>query len=509
MPSSIKRNYTPIIILSVITILSVAITFSYALTLRYELKTGASDGLSFAQTLFNLINGNGLVSTVPPPYIEQSWLGVHFSPILYALAPIYYLFPYVETLVFIHSLFIALAAIPIFFIARTILRSDWYALTISVFYLISPFVVNAQIWDFHEIAFAPLTISMVLWAVVNKNKIWLCIFCAILLTIKEHYGLAVFGTGLLWAWHWREPKFGITLSAFGLLSFFIVIKILMPHFNPLGIATMLNAKTELGFFSWLSSPFSDSGLLLKQIIDAIFYSILLLAGFWFQPILSIAWLLPSIADMTVNTLSTQHVMRAPYSYHSAAIIPVLLIAYVKTISRRYTRTTKIKTWEILAVTAVITVAFSYNFTALPRLPNNIFEFSAPHFSLTEKDEASLNSIIEIIGKTSPVAGQVNILPHIPVRRIMYIFPDKFTDVDYIIINTTILFKNRPSFFNRDYFNAIEEVMNDRNWEIALYQDNWLLFKRGNEGNHDLWESVKKDLNEIRIKTELLNKSLKP
>jgi uncharacterized membrane protein len=210
---------TPCLILAILIIAEIILTYSFALTLRYELKTGASDGLSFAQTMFNFINGSGLISSVVPPFIEQNWLGFHFSPILYAIIPIYYLFPYIETLLFIHSFFIALAAVPIFFIAKKLLESQWYALVIAIFYLVNPFVFNAQIWDFHEIAFAPLTISLMLWAVINKHKYWLVFFCVILLTIKEHYGLAVFGTGLLWAWHWRDPKFGLGLAAIGLISF--------------------------------------------------------------------------------------------------------------------------------------------------------------------------------------------------------------------------------------------------------------------------------------------------
>ena len=505
----LKYKDLPIISLFILIILSGIITFIYALTLRYELKTGAADGLSFAQVIFNFINGRGLVSTLHPPYVEQSWLGIHFSPILYVISPIYYLFPYIETLLVFQSFFIALAAIPIFFTANKFLNSQWYSLVIAIFYLTNPFIVNAQIWDFHEIAFAPLTLSLMLWAVVSKNRIWLVIFCAILLTIKEHYGLAIFGTGLLWAWHWRDPKFGLALAIFGLISFIVVIKILMPYFNPFGVATMMNTETGLGFFGWLASPFADIGFLVRKIIDAIFYSILLIAALWFQPIFSFMWLFPSLADMAVNTLSTQNLQRQPYSYHSAAIIPILLIAYTRTISARYTSTTNLKTWEMLTVTALMSVGFSYGFIALPPLPNNLFELSAPHLSLSDEDKSARDDIIKIIGETSSITAQVNILPQIPVRRSMYNFPDKVTDIDYILLSPKIIFKNRPSFFDKDYFGAIDKIMNDKNWGIAYYKNNWLLFKRGGENNQALQDSAKKDLHELQIKVEELNTRLKP
>lgn len=507
-----KQNQAFIILLVFIA-LSVSITFSYILTMRYELKTGAADGLSFVHTLFNFLNGRGLSTTIAPPYVEQSWLGVHFSPILYILSLVYYFFPYIETLLAIQSFFIASAAIPIFFISKTFLKSHWYALLVSIFYLLNPFVINAQIWDFHEIAFAPLVISLILWSVVNKNKIWLCIFCTILLTIKEHYGLAVFGTGLLWAYYWREPKFGLIIAALGLLAFFIVIKIIMPYFNPLGSAAMLNDETGLGFFTWLHNPLQDSKLLVKQVINAIFYCILLVSAFWFQPIFSPIWLLPSMADMAANTLSTQELMRTPHSYHTASIIPVLLVAYVKTISARYSATTKLKLWEMLSVTALMVVAFSYFFAALPTLPNNIFEFSKPRFSLSPEDDSARREIIKIIGHNSSVAAQFNILTHIPLRKEMYIFPNKFEGADYIVLNTRILFEKRPIFFEENYFTATKKIMNDKNWKLLLYQNNWLLFKKTTnpdniDENKTLLDLAKKDFLELETKTKEHNDTLR-
>lgn len=507
----IKQNWSFICLL-VLVFLSGIVTFSFLLTLRNELKTGAVDGLTFAQMLYNLLDGRGLTTSIPPPYVEQYWLGFHFSPILYLISPVYYLFPHIETLLVIHSFFIASAAIPIFFIARNLLKSANYALAVAVFYLINPFVINSQIWDFHEIAFAPLTISLILWAVINKNKTWLCIFCGILLTIKEHYGLAVFGTGLLWAWHHRDPKFGLSLALFGLVFVIFVIGILMPHLNPLGKATMLSTKTDVGYFSWLSHPFTDSALLIRQITNAIFYGILLVCAYWFQPLFSFIWLLPSMADMAVNTLSLNSTFRAPYSYHTAAIIPVVLIAYTKTISRKYSRTTNLKLWEMLSITGLMASVFAYGFTALPTLPGNVFEFSKLQLSLPAEDESALTDIINIIGAESSISGQFTVLTQIPVRRNMYLFPNRFSDADYVVLNTKILFENRPIYLDNEYFDAVEKIMDSKDWKLVLYKNNWLLFKNtaqagSAEGNNELLDSAKTDYKNLRIETEEHNKRI--
>ncbi len=503
----LKKEYIPIILLFALVILSITITLIYAITLRHELKTSATDGLAFAQVIFNFINGRGLTSTIPPPYIEQSWLGIHFSPILYAIAPLYYLFPHIETLLFLHSFFIALAAVPIFFVSKILLGSQWQALVISIFYLINPFVVNAQIWDFHEIAFAPLILTFILWAVLTKKRAWLVFFCAILLTIKEHYGLAVFGTGLLWAWHWRDPKFGLALAALGLITFIAVIKIIMPYFSPIGAAIMLSENSEINRFSWLAHPLQDKEMLIKTIVNAVFYMILLLFYLWFLPIFSIAWLFPAIADGLVNILSNNDMMRHPLSYHTAALIPILLIAYTKTIATRYDKNTRLKRWEIMAATALMTVAFSYNFISLPIFINNLWEFSTPRFSLSEENGVTQREILKIIGKHSSVSAQTNILTHITVRQNMYMFPHGIEQSEYIIINTTIPFTNKSNVFGipyygentNKYFTASYRIMADKNWGVAYYKNNWLLFKRSGENNQALHDSAKKDLQELQIK----------
>ena len=505
-----KSSRTPYYILAISILAQIALTYSFALTLRYELKTSANDGVQFSQIMLNFIAGNDLVSTIAPPYTEQSYLGIHFSPIIYAIVPVFYLFPYIETLLFLHSLFIALAAIPIFFIARKLLTSSYHALVISTFYLINPFVVNAQIWDFREIAFAPLTLSLILWAVINHKKHWLIFFCAILLTIKEHYGLAVLGTGLLWAWHWHEPKFGIALATVGLISFLIVIKILMPYFNPEGTVLMMMENSEIDRFSWLTHPFRDMDFLIKRITETIFYAIVLLFSLWFQPLFSFVWLLPALADGAINSLATEDMLRHPSAYHSAALIPVLLIAYTKTISERYTNTTNIKNWEMLTVTALMVTAFSYGFVSLPNFPNNFWEFSKPRLSLSSENQLARDEVAKIVGTTAPLSIQNNLMPHIPVRRFMYIFPNSIENSEYIVISTDLLFKKKQHAFGipyqNSYFSSVDQIMNDKNWGVVFYKNNWLVFKRGEENNPTLHAAAAQDIIQLQKDfAELLKK----
>lgn len=500
-------------ILFIATLIQAILIYSCAVTLHYELKTSGLDGTIFEQILTNIINGHGFVTTLPPPFFEQNWLGFHFSPILLIITPVYWLFPHTETLLLIHCIFLAIAAIPIFFACKILLKSEWQALAISLFYLLNPFVINAGIWDFHEIAFAPLVLSLILLSIIAKERGFLIFFCIILVTIKEHYGLAVFGSGLLWAWHWREPKFGLVVASAGLISFLLIIKIIMPHFSPIGGAAMLTANSELDYFSWVSHPFADIDLLTRHIMEAVFYIILLLTPLWFQPLFNLAWLFPAFADGTINILSNNDMLRHPSSYHSAAIIPVLLIAYARAISMRYSNTTKIKTWEMLGITALMTGFFTYNFASLPNFPNNLWELSTPHFALSAEDNFSRNEIIRIIGDKSAISAQSNILPHLPIREQMYTFPHGTQEAEYVILNISTPFKKKSNAFGVPYFDkyadiyfsAVFNILNDKNWGIVYYQNKWLVLKRGGENNPQAHNLAENNLRKLQLKVEELDK----
>lgn len=503
---------TPFLLLLLLVLLDGFFTYSLILTNFYELKTSGVDGKSFEQVIFNFINGNGLTSTIAPPYIKQSWLGVHFSPILYAIAPLYWLFPNLETLLFLQSFCVAIAAIPIFFAARIITRSNWQPLTIAAFYLATPFVINAQIWDFHEIAFAPLTLSLILWAIAAKKRNLFIISCLILLLVKEHYGLAVFGSGILWAWHWREYKFGISAAVLGLLAFFVTITVIMPQINPTGAAAMMSANSHINHFGWLLSPLENFSLLTSKLVDAITYFTLLMSLFVWQPVFSFMWLLPALADFTINTASSNNMLLHPSAYHSAAIIPVLLIAYTKTIAGLYNDNSRIRRGTIILATAIMVMVFFYRLSSLPYLPNNIWEFSTHKFSLSASDAAATDRIQQIIGDAS-ISAQSNILPHIKVRSEMYLFPNNLDKADYVLLKLSIPFYLRSNVFSIPYYNEYTDIyfsslyrmLDDKNFSIVFYEDNWLLFKRGAQAKNSLTNKVKTDIENLITKIESLDK----
>src|SRR5579885_3248350 len=112
--------------------------FAWALTRHVTFKSSGYDIGDFVQVLYNLTHGNGLTTTIAPPYVPQPWLAVHFSPILYLLAPLYALLPCAVTLLALHCFCIAAAAWPLFCALRLAGCSDTQACALAVLYLINP-----------------------------------------------------------------------------------------------------------------------------------------------------------------------------------------------------------------------------------------------------------------------------------------------------------------------------------------------------------------------------------
>ena len=467
--------------------LQAALTFCYAITLHYQLKTSGFDSMVYEQLMQNFLDGKGFTSSINPPYAPQYWLGFHFSPILYLIIPFYYFFPHVETFLVIGSISVALAAWPIFLVARTLLKDSSQALLMALLYLTSPFVVNGTIWGFHEIDFAPLCLSWMLWAVVHKKRGVLLALSIVLLCIKEHYGLSVAGFGVLWAWQWREMKFGLSVAAGGIAALCTICFVIIPHFNPAGVATMMNAASGEDRFSWITGMDGIQSHFASIASDGFWYGLKLLLPFLLLPLGAFMWLLPAMADVAANSLSLQMMMRLPFSYHSIAVMPVLVIALCQAF--KYFPAKK-KSNDIMLAVVVASTCFSYMQLALPFSEmGNVWELSAPQFDYSPADRKAIDDINALIGPDASVSAQVNILPHLKPRFDMSPYPLATGNADTIIVQLAFPFKRALSVMGipysvsgSTYFSNVESLLHNPNWSVVYYSNRWLVLQKNAADN---------------------------
>lgn len=121
-------------------------------------------------------------------------LGEHFSPILALLAPLYWIHDGPATLIVAQAVLFALAT-PFIWVFTRRLLGPAPAYLVAVAYALSWPIAQAANFDFHEVAFAPPLIAIMMER-YQAGRLRLCAVAALaLLLVKEDMGLLVAGFG--------------------------------------------------------------------------------------------------------------------------------------------------------------------------------------------------------------------------------------------------------------------------------------------------------------------------
>lgn len=120
-----------------------------------------------------------------------SFLGVHWSPILFLFVPIYAAFPGPLTLMVLQSCALGGSAFPLFALARRRLDPT-IALTLAALYLVSPPLLGGMLYDFHVEAFVPITALTTLYAWESRRP-WLAGVAAALLLCTVEFAPLILG----------------------------------------------------------------------------------------------------------------------------------------------------------------------------------------------------------------------------------------------------------------------------------------------------------------------------
>ncbi|MBW8804492.1 MAG: DUF2079 domain-containing protein [Catenulisporales bacterium] len=168
-------------------------------------------------------------------------LGDHWHPILMLLGPLFRVFPSPITLLLAQSFLLAVAAVPLTRTAMDLVgRRQGYAIGIA--YGLSWGVVQAANFDFHEVAFAVPALAFSLCAYIRgeyrKTILWslplLCVKEDLALLVPIIIAMVVASTRL----RGRLTHQGATLGlgiALGALLTSLLVRVVIPHFNPDGV----------------------------------------------------------------------------------------------------------------------------------------------------------------------------------------------------------------------------------------------------------------------------------
>ncbi|MGH9061280.1 MAG: DUF2079 domain-containing protein, partial [Acidimicrobiales bacterium] len=132
--------------------------------------------------------------------------GDHTSFILLLAVPLYWVYPHASALLVLQSCLLALAAVPIYLLARPRLGTGCATL-LAAAYLLNPALQNGNLEQFHPEAFLVLTMAVAIYAAAEWRPRLLGVAVVLSLLCKEDTALLIIPLGLWVAWR-RDRSWG-------------------------------------------------------------------------------------------------------------------------------------------------------------------------------------------------------------------------------------------------------------------------------------------------------------
>lgn len=407
----------------------------------------------FNQILHNTINGDFLRVSL---HHSNTYFGDHFSPLFLVLIPIYYIFQSPFTLLFLQSLFIALAAWPLYKIAKKHL-SPPLTLFICILYLFNPLIITIGLFEFHVL---PFVLFFGLWTFYfydQKKFIKFTVFSLALLLVREDVALLVFGFGLLALIQKRSLKWIILPLISSLLYLYIALK-------AIAFFVKQTSNKFLVYFAWLGSSeieivkniFFKPLHVFQRLFSSSSFVVIVgsITNFLFLPLFRLRYLiiaLPTFILYVFSTRLTSILLRAHYGsvfILTGIIASIFALKQLQSSSwiKNYFNDTLYKPlFYIIPAAALLYLNITLGpYTALYRYSTNS--------TWLEKTEAR-QEFVRLIPDNASVISGYEFFPHLSSRKNLYalnfvfIGKEQFseapyqydTEPDYIIFDFEELF----------------------------------------------------------------------
>ena len=381
------------------------------------------------QAIANILRLGWMRTTL---YSEHAinYIGDHFSPILYLVAPFYALRPDASTLLILQSVVLAAGAIPVYLLARHRLRSTMVAVSLAAVYLLFPALHGVNTFDFHQIALATTPLLFALYFLdTGRDRLFL-VFLFLALISKEEVALTVAAIGAYVFLVQRRYRFGGLIALSGLVYFVIVVKGIMPA---------LGGAVQLHKFAGLTG---ESGAGFEEIVGSLvrnplrtflyvagdpsrlLYFVQVLVPLLFLPFVAGAAWIMALPAAAVPLLSSQAPLHDIAYHYSAHLIPFLFYLAITGLARLPRRPRRLPALAIALIVAGLLSSYEYG---------AIFAKGGAGFAMPDAHDAVLNRFIAAIPAGAAVSTLSDLAPHLTNRDSVYLFPI-VSDATYLLFD---------------------------------------------------------------------------
>ncbi len=404
--------------------------FSFLSILKYRLFLYNSIDLAiFNQVFWNTLHGNPFWFTITFPH---SYLADHVSLLMMLELPIYALFQHPITLLILQTLALGGAAIPLFFISKTLWQktainqryANCAALSIAILWLLNPLVHNINLFEYHELAFFPLFIFLATYGYLMNKKAVFLIGYILTATIREDTGIMLIGLiAIMTIDIWRrkndrgERLWFITAAITASTAWTIIAYAVINHFSPEGtrytsyFSALGNSIPEI-LKTIASHPLSVFRRLFS--IRNVAVAAAPLLPLLFLPLARPKYLLLAAVPLGALFLAnpSQSTISYIYLHYSAAVIPGVFISFAAATAWFCARNSRD---NIILATIIVAVSTIYIGISLgPFVPDNLSALS----EIISRRRTNAREL-EFTSERDAVLAETWLLPVLSARTTLY------------------------------------------------------------------------------------------
>jgi len=481
-------------VLFLIASIYVIIVSSLALSRHYAFRTNAWDLSIYSQSLYSTLNHGKLLyyTSELPGNPSGSLFGIHFSPFLFLLVPIYAIYQNPVTLLILRPIAISIGLIPLYWILRDQqLNNRWLTFFLATIYLVYP-PITTPLSNFDVEVFLPALFLFAIHYFRKDKLLHSYIFVALALMVNEFVPLIVMAmavyvflshrkkiiNGLRSRKLTKNAIFSITLLLSGIL-FFNLASAVITTFNPNALTT----KWEWGEFGTspgeivtnvLTNPAKTINVLLDDGQSKFVYITSLFGPLVFLSFLDPLTLIMTLPWLMVSLLSVNPLYYAIGTQYPAFVSPFLFVAAINGIKKLVNLSSR----DILRkIGFLMFISLIVSTLLLP---------TAEYFSVTQAEETTRIALNEI-PSTASVSVMPEVHPHLCNR--LEVYPYFKSGVDYVLFNVYSWWYTvrlpRPAHVAPMWCNA--EIGDE--YGIIVNANGVLLYKNGYTGSVKHFEGV--------------------
>jgi len=380
----------------------------------------------FDQAVWLLSRFEGFTSTIRGMNI----FGDHFAPILFMLAPLYWVKGNVQALLVVQTAALALGALPLYLVARDRLESRPLALVVAGAYLAYPALGHMNLFDFHPETIALCFLLFAVLALERRRFGWVYALCLGALFCKEDMALAVFVLGLIVYFRY-DRRAGRIIAAGTALYLLVVVLLVIPALGPEGFQysgrlTQFGDTPLEAVRNFFLRPLRTLGIVLTR--QNLGYALALLAPVAFLCLLSPVLLLPALPAFAINIISDLPEQHTILFHYTAAIVPFVFVALVFGLRKVVVWSGGAFRQRFVRGTVAFVLAASAFAGAFYLGPSPLAETWTRARYSSDRHIDTMREGLSVIPPDASVSAQIYLLPHLSARRDIYMFPQPFIDL---------------------------------------------------------------------------------